>query len=190
MKKTSRRSLLKVAAAGGVSAALSLSRKPEAAAAQGHDHQPIYGPLANATINFGAWKTDPPTTRFPAASPGAANHHALTPHDVTIQAGGTVNFIIGGFHQVIVYDDGTQPGDINTTASPPGFPQLIDDPNKRIYWGLSPAGDPTVTPAIPPPPQDRVETVHFPERGMYLVICGVRGHFVNDKMYGFVRVLP
>ena len=38
--------------------------------------------------------------------------------------------------------------------------------------------------------RDRVEVVHFANPGTYLVICGVRNHFVNDDMYGFVRVLP
>jgi len=26
--------------------------------------------------------------------------------------------------------------------------------------------------------------------GKFLVICGVQPHFVNDQMYGWVRVLP
>jgi hypothetical protein len=30
--------------------------------------------------------------------------------------------------------------------------------------------------------------VRFPNPGSFLVICGVRPHFVNDKMYGFVKV--
>jgi len=205
MEKTTRRSLLKVAAAGGVAAALGVGIKPETTGAQErereqerendqeHDeHRPISGPLANATINFGSWQTDPPFDRFAALSPPNPpntpnnpnpinrNHHQLVPHEVTIQAGGTVNFIIGGFHHVLIYDDGTQPQNINANAQNPFFPLLIDDPNKRIYRGLNPQ---TV-------PQDRVETVNFPKRGTFLVICGVRPHFVNDGMFGFVKVLP
>lgn len=38
------------------------------------------------------------------------------------------------------------------------------------------------------PPQDRTESVNFPNPGTYLVICGVRGHF-PDGMFGFVTVL-
>lgn len=140
------------------------------------------GPLANATVSFGEWRTHPPLDRHPNLSPRASNEHQLIPFKVKIKAGGSVNFIIGGFHQVIVYDDGTQPGDINTTllvtgSSPPG---LIDDPNNRIYRGLDPRLQ----------PQDRVEVVFFDQPGDYLVICGVRPHFVNDGMFGFVRVLP
>jgi len=32
--------------------------------------------------------------------------------------------------------------------------------------------------------------VFFPKPGIYLVICGIRAHFVNDGMFGFVTVLP
>jgi len=206
MEKNSRRNLLKLAAGSGVVAALGAAAiKPATMRAQqrnndedpanDHDHdehRPIEGPLANATINFGAWKTDPALDRFAALSPPnpantpnnpnpiTGNHHALTPHEVTIQAGGTVNFIIGGFHHVLIYDNGTQPTNINANAQNPFFALLIDDPNHRIYRGLNPQ---TV-------PQDRVETVHFPKAGTFLVMCGVRPHFVNDNMFGFVKVLP
>lgn len=95
------------------------------------------GPLSNATVSFGEWMT--PIDRFPNLSPMAANHHELIPQVAKIKAGGTVNFIIAGFYQVIVYNDGTQPGDINTAltvppTSPPG-PPLINDPANRIYRG-------------------------------------------------------
>lgn len=138
----------------------------------------------NATVSFGQWKTDPPLDRFPNNSPAAANNHQLIPDEVKVKAGGAVNFITSGLHLLIVYDDGTQPGDIdvNDTNNTTGMPvvALINDPTDRIYRGL----DPSLT------PRDRVEVVHFSQPGTYLVICGIRGHFVNDGMYGFVRVLP
>jgi hypothetical protein len=77
------------------------------------------------------------------------------------------------------YADGTKPGDINGAAQNPFFPLLIDDPTHRIFRGVNPQ---TM-------PQDRVESVHFAEPGKYLVICGVRPHFVDDNMFGFVRVV-
>jgi len=193
LKETSRRNLLKVAAAGGASAVLGLTvnrgksgEETVLAAGQGHSHKPISGPHANATMNFGAWQTDPPFDRFtnpnPAPPAPTRNHHALTPNEVTIEAGGTVNFIIGGFHLILIYDHGTKPTDINVNAITPGTtpPGFIDDANHRIYRGPDPR---TVG-------QDRVETVVFPKAGTYLVICGVRPHFVNDDMFGYVRVLP
>lgn len=141
--------------------------------------------LRNATVSFGGWMTTPSLDRFPNVSPIPANHHALTPGTVTIKAGGTVNFIIGGFHQVLVYDDGTRPEQINTnllvTPTVGNLPRfLIDDPNRRIYRGLDPSTQ----------SQDRVEVIHFDRPGTFLVVCAVRPHFVNDRMYGYVRVLP
>jgi plastocyanin len=182
MSKTSRRNLLKATAAAGVSAALGFPIKAETRDAEkkSHQHQPIAGPLANATVSFGAWPTDPPLDRFPnLGAPVKPNQHQLIPHEVTIKAGGSVNFILAGFHHVVVYDDGTQPTEINAALANPAFPALIDDPNNRIYRGL----DPRLF------PQDRVEVVHFSKPGTYLVICGFRLHFVNDQMFGFVKVI-
>jgi plastocyanin len=164
----------------GISGYLSQDREGLSGHASG---SPAFdGPLSNATVSFGEWMT--PVDRFPNVSLPTANHHELIPHVATIKAGGTVNFIIAGFHNINVYADGTQPEDINTALTvpvtqPPG-PPLIDDPSNRIYRGLDPSLQ----------PRDRVEVVHFANPGMYLVICGVFPHFVNDRMYGFVRVLP
>lgn len=145
------------------------------------------GPLSNATVSFGAWMTSPPVDRFPNISnTRTSNVHVVVPDIAKIKAGGTVNFIISGFHQVIVYDDGTQPDDIDdgitvlpTQQPPTPPPDLIADPNRRIYRGP----DPSLLPA------DRVEVVHFPNPGTYLVICGVKPHF-QAGMYGYVQVVP
>src|SRR5437899_8306418 len=208
MAKTTRRNLLKVAAAGGVSAALGVAIKTETRAQQssdapeetqshGNHDKPISGPLARATVSFGQYPADSTVDRMRVANPGNRNGHQLIPNEVKIQAGGTVDFIIEGFHQVVVYDDGTQPGDINVALAPPApLGALIDDPNHRIYRGLSPAGVPAnffgpgvPAAAIAAPPQDRIETVSFPKPGTYLVICAVRTHFVGG-MFGYVIVVP
>jgi plastocyanin len=166
------------------------------------------GPLGSATVSFGGWMANPhlcpppANTNTPPAPcpivdrfanvaatqfPRFSNHHELTPTIAKIKAGGTVNFIIGGLHVVTVYDDGTQPEDIDTTIlvpdRPPMTPPIIDDAENRIYRGL----DPFVLPVRAQ--QDRVEVVQFDEPGMYLVICAVLPHF-EEGMYGFVRVLP
>jgi len=154
----------------------------------GHDHRPVKGPLASATVSFGQWKTDVPLDRYPNASPTPNNTHLVIPHQVTIKVGGTVNFIISGVHQVIVYAPGTKPEDINTsltrptTGTPSGVP-LINDPVNRVYAGP----DPSVFLA-PTPLRDRVEAVQFNQAGRHLVICGLQTHFL-DNMYGWVRVL-
>lgn len=186
MGKTSRRNLLKGTAVAGVSAALGLTINPEIATGEKagqHQHAGVAGPLANATVSFGAWPTDPPFDRFfGAIAPNIPNVHQLIPHEVKIKAGGSVNFIIAGFHLVLVYDDGTQPTDIDKTLLIPGFaPGMIDDPDRRIYRGLDPR-------LVLPQLQERTEVVHFAKPGTYLVACGVLRHF-NDGMVGFVRVL-
>jgi hypothetical protein len=100
------------------------------------------------------------------------------------QAGGTIDFIIGGFHLLTIYGPGTEFDDISTTVltpipgAPPGFPPVVDDPKDRIYRGLSPLGL----------PRDRVEAVNFANPGRYLVVCTVLPHFL-DRMFGFVTVL-
>ena len=95
-----------------------------------------------------------------------------------------MNFFIAGFHHILIYDNGTKPGDINIgalipTTVQPG-PPLINDPLNRIYRGLDPSVMPALPGSTPPQPlQDRVETVRFPIRGKFLVICGVLPHFFD-----------
>ncbi|HMJ87905.1 MAG TPA: hypothetical protein VK504_32235, partial [Vicinamibacterales bacterium] len=130
------------------------------------------------------------------------NNHKLIPGTVDIKAGGSVNFIISGFHHILIYDDGTKPSDIHYTMTVPTTvqpgPPLINDPVKRIYRGLDPSVMPqlpSAVGAIPPamPLQDRVEVVRFPNPGKFLVICGVQPHFVDIAtgefiMFGYVKV--
>lgn len=66
----------------------------------------------------------------------------------------------------------------NLIDLPAPLPELINDPVNRVFRGISPVGAPL----------DRVEVVHFPNRGRFLVICAVLPHF-NDGMYGWVRVI-
>lgn len=141
-------------------------------------------PRETATVTFGAWMSSPPLDRFPNTSDTrASNDHLMTPNVVTIKAGGTVNFIVSGLHNIIVYDDGTSPDDIDTTqlVNTTGVPTvpIINDAENRIYRGL----DPTLQSL------DRVEAVHFDEPGTYLVICGLLPHF-QGGMWGLVQVLP
>jgi hypothetical protein len=163
----------------------------------------IDGPQANATVSFGQWQTDTPLDRIVADPPmGAGNNHELFPQIATIKAGGSVNFIISGAHVVAIYDDGTQPEDINTTniETDPGCPAtnatqaggVLSDSNGRIYRGPCHTSSPFTTTA---PRRDGVEVVQFSNPGTYLVICARKNHFLNPttqqfEMFGFVRVLP
>jgi hypothetical protein len=169
--------------ASGAALAKGLST-PATAAQAVHNHAQVTGPLASATVSFGQWLTDPAFDRFPNLNTRTANQHLLIPYIATIRAGGSVNFIVGGFHHILVYEPGTQTTDIDATllVPPTGQPAplLINDPTGRVYRGL----DPSLF------PQDRVEVVTLANPGKYLVICGVQPHFVDDKMHGFVEVLP
>jgi hypothetical protein len=169
----------------------------------------IDGRLANATVSFGEWESDPPLDRIvtdPAG--GAGNNHELIPQITTIKEGGSVNFSISGGHVVAVYDDGTQPEDIGPAIEPNcAFPLptsgitspcspinnvgdpvaggILSDSNGRIYRGAF----------LNLVRRDGVEVVQFSNPGTYLVICARKNHFFNPttqqfEMFGFVRVLP
>jgi hypothetical protein len=168
-----------------VAGASSPGSTTEKAAEGHHQHDPVKGPLAAATVTFGAWRTDLSLDRFPNVSLATANAHRVTPYQATIKAGGSVAFIISGLHQILVYGPSVLPDSINaqitrpSTGTPSGTP-LINDTANRVYAGLDPSTQ----------PRERSEVVNFHAEGKYLVICGVQPHFVNDQMYGWVRVLP
>lgn len=193
-----RRQFLTKLSVGSVAAAASVRGVAGVAAPPAQDEHAhptipaVFGTLANATVSFGAWESaaegaNPPHNaeldRFPNNSPGARNYSRITPSTATIQAGGTVNFVISGLHQVVVYGPGKKPEDVNTalvrstTGTPAGVP-LINDPSGRVYAGLDPS---TQT-------RDRVEAVQFPNPGVHLVICGVQAHFV-EGMFSYVNVV-
>jgi hypothetical protein len=134
------------------------------------------------------------------AQPGNTVNHAILPDNIKVALDGVVHFLVAGFHQVVVYKPGTKPEDIVVPASG----TFINDPNNRFYQGINPAGGPQMTPGTTNPSnaQNRVESVSFPasehvvastvvsakaEPGTYLVICNVRGHFL-DGMFAFVKV--
>ena len=167
----------------------------------GHGHGDDDGRVNNATVSFGHWLPTPdypadpaelntanpqPIDRFAPNDPfpRRLNGHKLIPSPARIRVGGTVNFIVAGFHLLLVYGPGTHPADIDKTNLVPGSaPPLINDPNRRLYRGLDPRTQ----------AQDRVEVVGFNTPGRYLVICGVLPHFFDMAtgtfvMFGFVEV--
>jgi plastocyanin len=131
----------------------------------------------SVTVAFGAGLN--------TAQPGNPLNHHVLPRTIEIKAGGVVNFAVAGFHQISIYFPGTTPEGILVPAS--GV--FINDPVNLFYQGILPAGGPTAIPATTSPSNasNRVESVSFPDPGIYLVICNVRSHFL-DGMYAFVRV--
>jgi plastocyanin len=140
----------------------------------------------SVTVSFGAGLN--------TAQPGnVANHHVL-PRVIRVKEGGVVNFAVSGFHQIFVYKPGTKPEDIDVPTFPPNL--FINDFDNLYYLGINPGPNPPpdpLPPGVPPLPAgttnagNRVESVSFPTRGTYLVICNVTPHF-TDGMYAFVQV--
>ena len=143
---------------------------------------------STAIVEFGREGVGSP---FPPPSGHDASGHAydkILPKTVNIAAGGSVTFNIVPIHAVAIYDDGTKPEDITLSdatlddlALAPGvtLPNfVINDPNNRIADGPPPlfAGAWTTPPGT------------FDAPGTYLVICKILPHFVDAKMYAWVKV--
>jgi hypothetical protein len=142
------------------------------------------GPDGSASVSFGDPDVGSPNVVGP---PPIVIHDAsinaqfnLVPRTAVVAAGGTVTFTVGGStdrrppvpHQVAVCKLGIGPDDVfiaNPTAT------LINDPDC-----------PVVGPS-PPSPSALVQK-QFNEPGRYLVICNIRPHFQEFKMYGWVTV--
>jgi hypothetical protein len=129
-------------------------------------------------------------------------NHVILPNEIKVSHDGVVNFLVAGFHQPMVYKAGTRPEDIVVPAAG----TFINHENNLFYRGINPAGGPlgTAPTANPHNGSNRVESVSFPaeegrnrttgalrseaaEPGTYLVICNIRGHFL-DGMYAFIEV--
>ena len=151
-----------------VMAGLVIALTPRSAQANDDDNKKL-----SVTVSFGAGLN--------TAQPGNAVNHHILPPTIRIKAGGVVNFVVAGFHQIFVYPPGTKPGDI---VVPPAGLFINHDVGNLYYMGLSPA---EAAPAGFSNAMNRVESVSFSEPGTYLVICNIRGHFL-DGMRAFVKV--
>jgi plastocyanin len=147
----------------------------------------------SATMDFGLGNVGSP---FPPGSGHDSSAHAadnVVPQNVVIGRGGTVTFKVPpAVHQIAIYDDGTQPEDIDTSivttlnayAGCPGpptgppvvfAPLVINDPTNRIADYPIPCFQPAT------------RTHPFPNAGKFLVICSFLPHF-EVGMYGWVTV--
>jgi hypothetical protein len=134
-----------------------------------------------AVVKFGRPDTGSPFPPVPRHDHSANAKDNLTPRDVVIDVNGSVRFEIPpDVHQLAIYDDGKEPGDVNTNiliAGPAGCPPvpLINDPVMRLAVNTGPCFTP------------RTYTRQFSDPGRFLVICTFRPHFLDD-MYGWVTV--
>ena len=180
--------------AGALGALLACDRSPSAvdrtddlvAPAASNNSFPL-----NAVVSFGR---DDVGSSFPPPSGHDQSFHAkdnIRPQVVHIAAGGSVTFQMGTFHQVAIYDAGTQPSDIDAsiradlTAPPPAPPGtviiedfLIDDATDRLAVG--PFSFAPMSWTSPPGT--------FDTPGTYLLICRVVPHFLGANMYAYVVV--
>ncbi|HET9567900.1 MAG TPA: hypothetical protein VFP16_05995 [Vicinamibacterales bacterium] len=141
----------------------------------------------SATVAFGGGLN----TASPPGNP--ANHHVL-PTTIEIKAGGVVNFAVAGFHQIVVYQPGTDAGDIVPPVFSPGPPPVNLFMNYNLgtayYVGINPRNANAATPAAPATVfngDNRIESVSFANPGVYLVVCNITPHF-TDGMYAYVKV--
>jgi plastocyanin len=214
MEKTTRRHLLKAAAVGGVTAAGlgALAGGPSSAAAQqpgsgsehAHDNRLNSGNRAHAVVSFGQWDVNPaaPLDRHPINTEPETrtrNVHLVLPFEAEVDAGGAVSFVISGVHQILIYA-GREMDELRaawvaagSAFLPPVPPGLVEYEKDRVYRGQNPFSLQylLLAPPLPETPSnpavDRVESVNFKEPGRYLVVCGVRPHFI-EGMHGFVNV--
>jgi hypothetical protein len=159
----------------------------------------------SVTVSFGAG------LNTALAGPNPDNDH-IVPTKIEVKAGGVVNFVVAGFHQIFAYNPGVKPNDVLDNA--PAFDPEADLQSFYINYGLRPQDDRTILlyvganpgaglpsppfpPAndlTPPPPFpilsntfNRVESIVFPVPGKYLVICNVNPHF-RLGMWAWVHV--
>jgi hypothetical protein len=152
----------------------------------------------SATVAFGTGNNN-------AQAGNTPNHHVL-PQEIKVRLSrarkldgtivpvpATVNFIVAGFHWIWAYQPGIKLSDIVVPAA--GIFVNFEGPTpgvSSVYAkGIFPGTPPTFADAAPFPlsgAQNRTDTIAFSAPGRYLVICNVRGHFI-DGMYAWVRVV-
>src|SRR5262245_55347047 len=93
MPTTSRRNIIKSFVTGGIVAGAA-----PVSAQHGQTHLPPGNAIA--TVVFGQWNT--PVDRFTGTFTPANIGHHVSPRNVTIAALGSVAFLIGGFHLLLI----------------------------------------------------------------------------------------
>ena len=158
---------------------------------------------ASITVAFGTGNNN--------AQAGSTPNHHIIPQEFKVRitrakkldgtvvvVPATVNFVVAGFHWVWVYQDGVSLEQVVANIpTPPTGPfvnyEVITGGvsnvfAKGIFPGTPAAGFLDGAPFPLSPTQNRTDTIAFSTPGKYLVMCNVRGHFI-DGMYAWVRVV-
>ena len=151
-------------------------------------------PPGSITVAFGAGLN--------TAQPGNTPNHHIIPQEFKVRitkarklngdvvvVPATVNFIVSGFHWPWVYQNGVTLDEVK--ANVPAGGTFVNYAVHVFATGVFPGNPPTFADAAPFPllaAQNRTDSFGFSTPGKYLVICNVRGHFV-DGMYAWIKVL-
>ena len=155
----------------------------------------------SVTVAFGAGLN----TAQPNNTP---NHHIIPPEikvritkarkldGTVVVVPATVNFLVSGFHWVWVYQNGVKLSDVSSNLPPAtslfvNYEVVTNGMSNVFAKGVFPGTPPTFADAATFPllsTQNRTDSFGFSTPGRYLVICNVRGHFV-DGMYAWIRVV-
>lgn len=138
------------------------------------------------------------------AQPGNSLNHHIIPQEFTVRitraktldgtevvVPATVNFIVSGFHWIWVYHAGI-PLEVVAANVPADGLFVNYDVNvfaKGVFPGTPPTFADVATMTFPLDPAfNRTDSFGFTTPGRYLVICNVRGHFL-DGMYAWINVV-
>jgi hypothetical protein len=148
---------------------------------------------ASITVAFGAGLN--------TAQPGNTPNHHIIPQEFTVRittakkldgttvfVPATVNFIVSGFHWPWVYNAGVTLQQVQANVPAAG---LFVNYNVNVFAkGVNPGTPPAFADANVNPSgvMNRTDSFGFSVPGRYLVICNVRGHFV-DGMYAWINVV-
>jgi hypothetical protein len=157
--------------------------------AKGKDKTP-----GSITVAFGAGLN--------TAQPGNTPNHHIIPQEFKVRitrarkldgtavfVPATVNFIVSGFHWPWVYNPGVTLAQVKAfTLANPGLFVNVDV--NVCAKGVNPGTPPTFADASVNPSgvMNRTDSFGFSTPGRYLVICNVRGHFI-DGMYAWINVV-
>jgi hypothetical protein len=167
---------------------LALSLSGPALKAKGKDKTP-----GSITVAFGAGLN--------TAQPGNTPNHHIIPQEFKVRitkaqkldgtvvfVPATVNFIVSGFHWPWVYNNGVTLDEVK--AHIPATGTFVNYDVNVFAKGVNPGTPPAFADASVNPSgvQNRTDSFGFSLPGRYLVICNVRGHFV-DGMYAWINVV-
>jgi hypothetical protein len=148
---------------------------------------------ASITVAFGAGLN--------TAQPGNTPNHHIIPQEFKVKittarkldgtvvfVPATVNFIVSGFHWAWVYNAGVTLAQVQ--ANIPAAGTFVNYDVGVFAKGVNPGTPPTFADASVNPSgvMNRTDSFGFSVPGRYLVICNVRGHFV-DGMYAWINVV-